>query len=309
VTTVGEIAVDDPRKPEVRALLERHLTFCLSETPPEHSFALDVDALVQPGIAFFSYRDSDGTVLAVGAIKELDAAHAELKSMHTAAEARGRGIGRAMLGHLLSVARSRGCQRVSLETGTTPGFAAARAIYESAGFVPAEPFADYVRTEDNTFYTLTLQVEDLGHCLSVRAERGQEHAAGPVRAAPTWSGVAAAGRMRHTNAMSETPVVTCVLLWARPGMEAALSAYEDKVLGLIPEHGGRVLERGTVLPGSRHDGEPPTEVQFLMMPSEASLDAYMNDPRRLAMAAERDASVARTDLFRIQPVSRPEPEH
>jgi putative acetyltransferase len=156
VTTVGEISVDDPRKPDVRALLERHLTFCRSETPPEHSFALDVDALVQPGIAFYSYRDSDGTVLGVGAIKELDPAQAELKSMHTAAEARGRGVGRAILGHLLSVARSRGYRRVSLETGTTPGFTAARALYASAGFVPAEPFADYVRTEDNTFYTLAL---------------------------------------------------------------------------------------------------------------------------------------------------------
>ncbi len=156
MTTVGEIAADDPRKPEVRALLERHLTFCLSQTPPEHSFALDVDALVQPSIAFFSYRDGDGTVLGVGAIKELGSGHAELKSMHTAAEARGRGVGRAILDHLLSVARSRGYRRVWLETGTTPGFAAARALYASTGFVPAEPFADYVRTEDNTFYALTL---------------------------------------------------------------------------------------------------------------------------------------------------------
>jgi putative acetyltransferase len=156
VTAAGQIAVDDPRRPDVRALLERHLTFCLSETPPEHSFALDVDALVQPSIAFFSHRDGDGTVLGVGAIKELNPAHAELKSMHTAAEARGRGVGRAMLDHLLSVARSRGYQRVWLETGTTPGFAAARALYERAGFVPAEPFADYVRTEDNTFYALAL---------------------------------------------------------------------------------------------------------------------------------------------------------
>ena len=140
----------------MRALLERHLTFCLSETPPEHSFALDVDALAQPGIAFFSYRDSDGTALGVGAIKELDPAQGELKSMHTAAEARGRGVGRAMLDHLLAVARSRGYQRVWLETGTTPGFTAARGLYERAGFAPAEPFADYVRTEDNTFYALAL---------------------------------------------------------------------------------------------------------------------------------------------------------
>ena len=97
-------------------------------------------------------------------------------------------------------------------------------------------------------------------------------------------------------------------------MEAALSAYEDKVLRLVAEHGGRGLERGTVLPGSQHDGEPPTEVQFLEMPSEASLDAYMNDPRRLAMAAERDAAITRTDLFSIQLVSAraqssPSPDH
>ena len=98
-------------------------------------------------------------------------------------------------------------------------------------------------------------------------------------------------------------MVNCVLLWARPGMKAALSAYEDKVLRLVAEHGGRVLERGTVLPGSEHDGEPPAEVQVIEMPSAASLDAYLNDPRRLAMAAERDAAISRTDLFRIQPVS------
>jgi uncharacterized protein (DUF1330 family) len=115
--------------------------------------------------------------------------------------------------------------------------------------------------------------------------------------------------MRHANGMPETPVVNCVLLWARPGMEAALSAYEDKVLRLVSEHGGRVLERGTVLAGSQHDGEPPAEVQFLEMPSEASLDAYVNDPRRLAISAERNAAIARTDLFRIQPVSLPVPEH
>jgi len=155
------IAVDDPRTPDIRALLDRHLTFCMSETPPEHSFALDVDALAQPAVAFFSCRDADGRLLGVGAIKELDPAHAEIKSMHTAAEARGRGVGRAVLDHLLAVARARGYRRVSLETGTTPGFTAARAMYEAAGFAPAEPFADYVRTGDNTFYAIALEQPEL----------------------------------------------------------------------------------------------------------------------------------------------------
>jgi putative acetyltransferase len=157
VTTASEsvISVDDPRKPEVRALLERHLSFCLSETPPEHSFALNVDGLIDPAVTFVSFRDGDA-VLGVAAIKELDAGHAEIKSMHTAAEARGRGVGRALLSHLLGTARARGYRRVSLETGTTPGFAAARALYESAGFTPAGPFGGYPLTGDNTFYSLAL---------------------------------------------------------------------------------------------------------------------------------------------------------
>lgn len=149
------ISADDPRRPQVRALLERHLAFCLSETPPEHAFALDVDGLLDPRVTFVSYRDGDA-VLGVAAIKELDAAHGEVKSMHTAAEARGRGVGRALLGYLLDTARARGYQRVSLETGTTPGFAAARALYESAGFAPTGPFGGYPQTEDNCFYTRSL---------------------------------------------------------------------------------------------------------------------------------------------------------
>ena len=157
MTTASEtaISVDDPRKPELRALLERHLAFCLSETPPEHSFALDVNRLLDPAVTFVSYRDG-GTVLGVAAIKELDAESGEVKSMHTAAAARGRGVGRALLSHLLEVARARGYQQVFLETGTTPGFAAARALYESAGFTPTGPFGGYPQTEDNTFYRCAL---------------------------------------------------------------------------------------------------------------------------------------------------------
>lgn len=156
--TAGEIVTDDPRKPEVRGLLERHLAFCLSETPPEHSFALDVDGLLDPAVTFVSYRDGGacGAVLGVAAMKQLSPVHVEVKSMHTAAEARGRGVARALLAHLIDTARDRGYRQVSLETGTTPGFAAARRLYESVGFVPCGPFAGYPVTGDNTFYTLVL---------------------------------------------------------------------------------------------------------------------------------------------------------
>ena len=105
---MAAIAADDPRAADVRALLARHLAFAHATTAPEDVFALDVDALADPAVAFFSCRDDDGAVLGVGALKRLDDAHAEIKSMHTAQEARGRGVGRAMVEHLLAVARERG---------------------------------------------------------------------------------------------------------------------------------------------------------------------------------------------------------
>jgi putative acetyltransferase len=149
------ISVDDPRRPDVRALLGRHVAFALAQTPPEDSHALDVKALVEPGVTFFSYR-RDGELLGVGALKELDRAHAEIKSMHTVEAARGQGIGRAMVEHLVGVARERGFRRVSLETGTGPAFAAARTLYAGAGFEPCDPFGDYRRTDNNFYMTLIL---------------------------------------------------------------------------------------------------------------------------------------------------------
>jgi putative acetyltransferase len=155
VTAPGRIAADDPRKPDVQALLASHRAFALGQTPPEHAFALDAAGLLDPAITFFSLRE-DGSLLGIGAIRRLDPHHAEIKSMHTAEAARGRGIGRAMLTHLLDIARACGFRQVSLETGTTAAFEPARALYASAGFVPCGPFGDYQPSQDNCFMTLAL---------------------------------------------------------------------------------------------------------------------------------------------------------
>jgi len=155
----GKIGADDPRAADVRALLARHLAFLRANTPPEAVYALDVDGLLDPDITFFSYRLAGalaGTLAGVGAIRQLDGEHAELKSMHTAAELRGRGIGRAMLGHLIGVARERGCRRVSLETGSMEALAPARALYASAGFEPCGPFGGYPPAATSVFMTLWL---------------------------------------------------------------------------------------------------------------------------------------------------------
>jgi putative acetyltransferase len=151
----GEICIDDPRASDVRELLERHLAFASSHSPPEDVHALAVDGLVDPAVTFFSFR-LNGELLGVGALKQLDGHHAELKSMHTAEPARGRGIGRAMVDHLIGIARGRGIQRVSLETGSMPAFAPARSLYANAGFTVCGPFGDYRPSRNSTFMTLSL---------------------------------------------------------------------------------------------------------------------------------------------------------
>jgi putative acetyltransferase len=149
------VAVDDPRAHDVRALLERHLAFASSHSPAEDVHALDVEALIGPDITFVSCRAGE-RLLGVAALKQLDGRHAELKSMHTAEEARGRGVGRALVDHLIGVARSRGLARVSLETGTVASFAPAHALYAGAGFTPCGPFGGYRPGPNSTFLTLGL---------------------------------------------------------------------------------------------------------------------------------------------------------
>jgi putative acetyltransferase len=151
----GVIGADDPRADDVRALLERHLAFARSTTRPEDVHALDVDALLDPAVTFFSYR-VDGELLGVAALKRLDDGHAEIKSMHTAEAARGRGVARALVDHLIAVARERGYRRLSLETGAQEAFAPARRLYERARFEPCGPFGDYRHSRASAYMTLSL---------------------------------------------------------------------------------------------------------------------------------------------------------
>lgn len=152
----GEITVDDPRSDDIRELLELHLAFCNLHSPPEDVHAMDVEGLTGPEITFLSCR-VDGELVAVGALKQLDAQHAELKSMHTVAATRGRGIARRMVDHLVGIARERGVRRVSIETGSMEAFAPARGLYASAGFTECGPFGDYVPSDNSTFMTRWLE--------------------------------------------------------------------------------------------------------------------------------------------------------
>ena len=146
----GELDRDD-----VRALLEFHFAQMRGNSPPDACHVLPSKSLSSPDISFWTVRE-DGKLLGVGALKTLSDNHGEIKSMRTAPEALGRGVGGAMLAHLLEEARKSGFQRVSLETGSTEPFAAALRLYEREGFVASGPFGGYPDTPFTRFFTREL---------------------------------------------------------------------------------------------------------------------------------------------------------
>jgi putative acetyltransferase len=150
-----EIRRDDLSGLEIRALLEEHLAGMHDLSPPESVHALDLDALRQPGITLWTVW-SGGELLGCGALKELDPAHGEVKSMRTATAHRRKGVARALLRHLVAEALGRGYQKLSLETGSQSAFEPARRLYESFGFGYCPPFQGYGEDPNSVFMTRPL---------------------------------------------------------------------------------------------------------------------------------------------------------
>lgn len=150
------VAVDDPVRADVVALLTQHLADMHATSPAESVHALDPAALARPHVTFLTARDADGVLLGCGALQELAPDHGELKSMRTAAHERGRGVATAVLGRLLALAAERRFARVSLETGPQDYFAAARRLYARHGFVECPPFGPYVPDPFSVFMTRAL---------------------------------------------------------------------------------------------------------------------------------------------------------
>ena len=161
---IVEGGLDDPRVVE---LLRTHLARARAETAPGSAHALDLSGLRSPDVTFWSAWDGD-TLAAVGALKRLSADHGEIKSMHTAEALRGRGIGSAMLRHIIAAARARGMSRLSLETGSWPYFAPARTLYARHGFAECPPFGDYRPDPNSVFMTLALPPRTLPEAEAVR---------------------------------------------------------------------------------------------------------------------------------------------
>jgi putative acetyltransferase len=156
--------------PQVLALLDEHLAGMRAASPPECVFALDLGGLRRPEITFLTAwrlptdasTHDEGELVAIGALKELTpttataGGHGELKSMRTSARHLRQGASQAVLTELLNLARERGYVRVSLETGSTPPFDAAIAMYRRFGFVDCGPFANYREEPFSRFMTTSL---------------------------------------------------------------------------------------------------------------------------------------------------------
>ena len=149
------IKVDDLRGPEIQELLGEHLRNMHEISPPESVHALDLEGLRKPEITFWTVWEGD-ELLGCGALKELGGAHAEIKSMRTAARHLRKGVAKTLLTHILAEAVRRGYKRLSLETGSMGEFEPARRLYASFGFTFCAPFADYVEDPHSVFMTREL---------------------------------------------------------------------------------------------------------------------------------------------------------
>lgn len=148
---VWEFRDDDLTDAGVQTLVAEHLAQMHGQSPPESVHAIGVSALCAPDVRFVTaWRD--GELAAMGAYRRMGGRDAEVKSMRTSESARGSGLGRALLRHLIDRARAEGITTLWLETGRTPPFAAARGLYLSEGFEECAPFGEYAEDPESVFY-------------------------------------------------------------------------------------------------------------------------------------------------------------
>ncbi len=153
------ITTANPASPEIRALLEEHMAAMMANSPKGACHFLDIAALQAADVTFWTVRDGDGEdaqLMGCGAMKEIAADHGEIKSMRTHGDHLRKGVGGAMLGHIIRTARERGYTRISLETGSGDYFGAAHALYLRHGFEYCGAFGDYVEDGFACYMTLEL---------------------------------------------------------------------------------------------------------------------------------------------------------
>jgi putative acetyltransferase len=147
-----DIRVGELHNERVIALLKEHHEDMLTHSPEESVHALDLNALEAPDITFWSFWINK-KLAGIGAIKEIDKTHGEIKSMRTSSDHLRQGIARRLLEHIIKQASIRSYKRLSLETGTMDAFLPAQKLYQQFGFKECEPFSNYEKDPYSIFMT------------------------------------------------------------------------------------------------------------------------------------------------------------
>jgi putative acetyltransferase len=149
------IREDDLSGCDTQALLSLHSAGMNANSPPGHDFSLDLSGLKAPEVTVWSAWE-DGDILGVGALRQLDSAAGEVKSMRTHPNHLRKGVAAGILEHIIAKARERGLRRLSLETGIGSAFEPALQLYLKRGFVNGAAFAPYVPSDFSQFLHLRL---------------------------------------------------------------------------------------------------------------------------------------------------------
>jgi putative acetyltransferase len=151
------IKPDDLSRPQVLALLEEHLRNMYELSPPGKVFAFDANQLKATDVTFWTAWEGE-VLMGCAALKELSATQGEVKSMRTPAALRRTGAGRALLRHIVEIARARGYTSLFVETGSHAAFQPAQTLYRSEGFELCGPFGQYRDNGNSVFMSLPLSV-------------------------------------------------------------------------------------------------------------------------------------------------------
>jgi putative acetyltransferase len=152
------IAVESPLTDDVRALVAALNEWALTQTPREFCHHMTVEQMAQPDTTVFIARNVAGAAIGMGALKRHADGVGEVKRMYTRPEARGIGIGEAIVARIADLAREEGLTQLVLETGAVESFSSAWRVYERQGFARCGAVLDYPpNTGHNIFYAKALQ--------------------------------------------------------------------------------------------------------------------------------------------------------
>ena len=145
------IRPETPLQDDVRGMVERLNATMKPLSPPEFQFQMTVEQMADDDTTCLVVRDREGQAVGMGSLRE-EPGYGEIKRMWTELEVRSTGLGKRILASLEDVAREKNLEMLRLETGSTPGFEAAWAVYEQADFKECGAFGGYPDSGYNRFY-------------------------------------------------------------------------------------------------------------------------------------------------------------